>query len=986
MARQRFDVADAAPLLLDAHGLVTGWTRDAQRLLEYPASEAVGQNVADLLTAEDAARRAGAHRAVPRGRRLGGAADRPPPGRAAPVRVMVRITVGRRGADGSARWLVLLSEMARGPRLGHEPPGAGADGRPLAHRHRHRGHGPALRVVERGPGAVRRRPGPNAGWDCGSRTSSRAWTPRRSRRRCGTCWRPASRSSGTSTSAACAPRRTGRPRTCMSFTRLDDDRGHPMGVYYTVVDITERHRARQRLALLDRAGEYIGRSLDIRRTAQELADVAVPALADSSPWTCWSRCCGARSRRPDRWTGRNRCRCGGPASESVQRGRPGGRRRAVGEVGRLPAPASPPLPLSGHGHVLAGGAAGPAGRGVGHRHPRRPRQATFLDLGLHSVMIVPIRARGVTLGVTTFFRRHRQEPFDEDDLSLAEDLVSRAAVCVDNARRYTRERDAALVLQRSLLPHRLPEQDAVEVAACYRPADELTGLGGDWYDLIPLSGARVALVVGEVPGHGIDAAAAMGRLRTAVRTLAALDLPPEEVLAHLDDLVARRRARRAAGHRRTARRPTARRAWAPGVCTSSTTRSTAGVRWPPPGIPRPPWCCPTARVAFVDLPAGAGARRRAARRSSRSSCRWRRAARSRCTPTGCWPAARTGPWTRAGSGCAQALERAATTLDLRCRAVVDALVPARPHDDVALLMARTRLLGAGQVADWDAARPTRPWSPTPARRPSRQLADWGLEELGLHHGAGGQRAGHQRHPARRRPDPAPADPGAGAGLRGVRRRRHRSPPAPPAHHRRGRARAAAGLPVRPALGHPVRCPRGRSSGPSSRSRIRRSDRRNLGYAGPGPYPIPWETGVIPAGEAGAMRQIGASTTRRCSRPARHGGAAHPRSGVRGRQRGVPAHGRAPAASRSIGPLSLRRLPGQPERPRRDRHAQSGGLAAPGAGHRGARRHGPAALRRRGSRAARGVGGALLEPDATRRCSARTARWCCWCTGSRRSPS
>ncbi len=97
-------------------------------------------------------------------------------------------------------------------------------------------------------------------------------------------------------------------------------------------------------------------------------------------------------------------------------------------------------------------------------------------------MIVPIRARGITLGITTFFRR-RQNPFDTDDLHLAEDLVSRAAVCVDNARRYTRERDAALVLQRSLLPRRLPEQDAVQVAACYRPADELTGLGGDWYDL-----------------------------------------------------------------------------------------------------------------------------------------------------------------------------------------------------------------------------------------------------------------------------------------------------------------------------------------------------------------------------------------------------------------------------------------------------------------------------------------------------------------------
>ncbi len=76
----------------------------------------------------------------------------------------------------------------------------------------------------------------------------------------------------------------------LSFTRLEDDRGHPMGVYYTVVDITERHRARQRLALLDRAGEQIGRSLDIVRTAQELADVVVRPSPTASPWTCWNRC------------------------------------------------------------------------------------------------------------------------------------------------------------------------------------------------------------------------------------------------------------------------------------------------------------------------------------------------------------------------------------------------------------------------------------------------------------------------------------------------------------------------------------------------------------------------------------------------------------------------------------------------------------------------------------------------------------------------
>src|SRR5919201_2729426 len=112
-----------------------------------------------------------------------------------------------------------------------------------------------------------------------------------------------------------------------------------------------------------------------------------------------------------------------------------------------------------------------------------------------------------------------------------------AALSLDNARRYTRERTTALALQRSLLPQRLPRQSAVEVASRYLPASANVGVGGDWFDVIPLSGARVALVVGDVVGHGIRASATMGRLRTAVRTLADVDLPADELLTHLDDLV-----------------------------------------------------------------------------------------------------------------------------------------------------------------------------------------------------------------------------------------------------------------------------------------------------------------------------------------------------------------------------------------------------------------------------------------------------------------
>jgi serine phosphatase RsbU (regulator of sigma subunit) len=112
-------------------------------------------------------------------------------------------------------------------------------------------------------------------------------------------------------------------------------------------------------------------------------------------------------------------------------------------------------------------------------------------------------------------------------------VTARAALSLDNARRYTRERATALALQRSLLPQRLPQQSAVEAASRYLPASANVGVGGDWFDVIPLSGARVALIVGDVVGHGIRASAIMGRLRTAVRTLADVDLPPDELLTVL---------------------------------------------------------------------------------------------------------------------------------------------------------------------------------------------------------------------------------------------------------------------------------------------------------------------------------------------------------------------------------------------------------------------------------------------------------------------
>ncbi|MEU0408476.1 SpoIIE family protein phosphatase [Streptomyces griseorubiginosus] len=740
-ARHRFDVADAAPLLLDAHGIVTGWTRDAERLLDYGASEAVGMTAAALLSTEDAGRLpelaercradggwAGLLTAVRKGGR--------------PARVMVRITAA--DAGGSARWLVLLSELAQAPgwdmsrpvleqMVTRSPIGIAIVDTDL----RCVWSNPALEQFGSAPAPQR------LGLRFGEiQPGLDAEAIEAQMRRVLETGEPIVEYEHVGRVRAAPHRETAHT---MSFTRIDDDQGHPMGVYYTVVDITERHRARQRLALLDRAGEHIGRGLDIRQTAQELADVAVPALADYITVDLLESV--LRGAEPAT-THVPLLRAG---QQSVNEGVP----EAVVEVGEVAAyrPGSPPLRCLASGTSWREERLDPLAAEWATDIPGG-REATFLELGLHSVMVVPIRARGVTLGVTTFFRRRRQEPFDEDDLNLAEDLVSRAAVCVDNARRYTREREAALVLQRSLLPHRLPEQDAVEVTACYRPADELTGLGGDWYDLIPLSGARVALVVGEVPGHGIAAAAAMGRLRTAVRTLAALDLPPEEVLGHLDDLVARAAREEGATPEAVGAATVAVAAGTSkgsGTSGASGTFGTSGdesdsaqavgsgcvyVVYDPvdgqctmaaAGHPAPAVILPDGTVAFVDLPQGPSL---GVGGPPFESVELALAPGSTLALHTDGLLARGEEWALdAGRDrLRQALERPADTLDLHCRTVVDSLAPDRPHDDVALLMARTRLLGPEQVADWDV--PMDPARVAEARKTaSRQLAEWGLEEF-----------------------------------------------------------------------------------------------------------------------------------------------------------------------------------------------------------------------------------------------------------------
>ncbi len=142
------------------------------------------------------------------------------------------------------------------------------------------------------------------------------------------------------------------------------------------------------------------------------------------------------------------------------------------------------------------------------------------------------------MGMVVLYRLAGSRPFTSADLALARDLVARAAVSIDNARLYTRERATALELQAGLLPRAIPEVPGLELACRYIPAQTAAQVGGDWFDVIPLPRGRAALTVGDVTGHDIRAAAVMGQLRTATRAFATLDLAPAETLTRLDQLTA----------------------------------------------------------------------------------------------------------------------------------------------------------------------------------------------------------------------------------------------------------------------------------------------------------------------------------------------------------------------------------------------------------------------------------------------------------------
>ncbi|RSS51629.1 GAF domain-containing protein [Streptomyces sp. WAC07061] len=465
--------------------------------------------------------------------------------------------------------------------------------------------------------------------------------------------------------------------------------------------------ARRRLELLAEASTRIGTTLDVGRTARELAETAVPRLADFVTVDV-------------------------PASvlRGEESGDPTGElHRTVVHGIRDDCPFYPVgerlvlRPTTPHMRSLATGqpVLEPELKAAFGWIAQDPVHAELLLAhNIHSLITVPLLARGVVLGVVCFYRSRNPAPYGDDDRSLAQELAARASLCIDNARRYTREHTLALSLQRSLLPHGLPEQSAVEVAHRYLPAE--SGVGGDWFDVIPLSGTRVALLVGDVVGHGLHAAATMGRLRTAARNFAELELAPDELLTHLDNLMVRLDREEGGDDPSAGSTAIVGATCLYAVYDPTTQRCTmARAGHPPPAL-----LLPDGSVTFPDLPAGPPL---GLGGLPFESVEVHLPENSRLVLY------TDGLIEDRHRDIDLTLEELHRTLaadpgrspEDTCRAILDALAPEHPADDIALLVARTRATPPDRVAAWELpADPARVCDVRAAAM--EQLGRWGLEE------------------------------------------------------------------------------------------------------------------------------------------------------------------------------------------------------------------------------------------------------------------
>ncbi|AOR37635.1 protein phosphatase [Streptomyces fodineus] len=699
----------AAVALVDVHGLIRYWSRRAEDLLGYPASSVLGRPVVSLLTSKDAPTSA-----LAAAQQVGEGWEGPVTARHGaghPVELAVRVSPLQ--AEEGPVWLVVACEVSDSRRweldqavvrglLEESPIGIAV----LDSELHFQWVNPVLVAMEGLPAHVE---GPCVAepLEPGRVPSAVDWQARQAL------------ISGRVTPAVehvpppqGMSRRNalGHLRLRSSFPLRDID-GRTLGVCHTAVDFTAHDRARERLARVNEAAQRIGTTLDLDRTVQELAEVLVPQLADFVAIDLFHGVLAAGDLTP------------GPVTDG-----------ALQRAAHLSIREEVPEAIVPIGEPTGYPSRSPQRRCLATGRPILDpvldsttwwltgdplRLSKLVGLGVHTHLVVPLRARGATMGVVTLLRWENPSPFDEDDLLLVEELVARAAVCVDNARRFIREHNAALTLQTSLLPPRLPQHCAVEVAYRYLPTDAEAGVGGDWFDVIPLSGARVALVVGDVVGHGIHAAASMGRLRASVQTLADLDLPPDELLAHVDDLVVRLADEAEAA----SDGPVVVGATCVYAVYDPISRKLSVAR---AGHPTPAIAHLSEPVELPDIPAGpplglGGLPFESAEIELEE---------------GSVVALYTDGLIEASDRDVDigferlcfALAHPDRPLEEICDTMVRILLPEHPHDDVAFLIARTRALAPERVASWDV--PADPRAVHEARdNADRQLTAWGLQDV-----------------------------------------------------------------------------------------------------------------------------------------------------------------------------------------------------------------------------------------------------------------
>ncbi|MGX1547040.1 SpoIIE family protein phosphatase [Streptomyces adustus] len=300
------------------------------------------------------------------------------------------------------------------------------------------------------------------------------------------------------------------------------------------VEDLEYAAVRERLEFLTEVSGRIGTSLDLARTITEVSRAVVPRFTDVAgtylreqvvagegfpdgvpdTTTMWHRVALEHTDEPGRW------------DDVVP----------VGEA--MPFPAHTPFfqCMTSGQPVLVPRISEQMGHAIAAQFEKRDIRPLITG---RSMLVVPLKARDVVLGFMILLRHPERVEFNDMDRVTGAELAARAGLVLDNARMYTYQESVAETLQDSMLPHIPPRMAGCDIATRYLPGTLLGRIGGDWFDSVKLPGARTALVVGDVMGHGLNSAAMMGQLRTAVQTMAALDLPPEQLLRNLDDLAQR---------------------------------------------------------------------------------------------------------------------------------------------------------------------------------------------------------------------------------------------------------------------------------------------------------------------------------------------------------------------------------------------------------------------------------------------------------------